>query len=400
MRWLIIITTLALTSTASFAELSTNTFDPSLPKRCKKLCDKSMRYDNSPLEFTRMMQREGINIYSPSHNSTPLISAIIRGDTSGVKFLLEQRADPNLANKRGCSPLHFAARSNRSTLIELLLRYGAKPNVGANTQCGTALHAPQINVQSAEQLISAGANVRLTDKVGNTPAHTTLYADVLQTFLDNGAAVNQVNTLGNTPLHAVFDNNYAQFAYGKDEKALAKSAGIMRSEMIIQLINNRANANLKNNAGSNAYNIGFEKNALRDLTADARDLLTRKTRTHEQNAIVEAPYTVFECEKIRTFSSSYRRSVTKGILMAAGRRSTDEDKRYEADYALLHKSWKLNHTQWENRTCYAVIDANFYDGYQYGKLSCNIPRFNWEKLERRPWGVTRYGTAVVCEPVF
>lgn len=51
-------------------------------------------------------------------------------DEAGVRYLLEQGADPNRRRNRGLSPLHHAiARDNSLTIIELLLDHGADPGL-------------------------------------------------------------------------------------------------------------------------------------------------------------------------------------------------------------------------------------------------------------------------------
>ena len=57
--------------------------------------------------------------------------ASIHGQLEAIRALLEVGADPNLPNRRGTVPLHFAARGKRNVreCVALLLQAGANPDV-------------------------------------------------------------------------------------------------------------------------------------------------------------------------------------------------------------------------------------------------------------------------------
>ena len=62
------------------------------------------------------------------------------------------------------------------------------------------------NLQEVQRLVSAGADVKVKDNVGNTPLHWTAglgmgYADVAKFLLSKGATVNAKNDADRTPLH-------------------------------------------------------------------------------------------------------------------------------------------------------------------------------------------------------
>eukprot|EP00966_Prymnesium_polylepis_P331151 7386713-Prymnesium_polylepis.1 len=62
------------------------------------------------------------------YESTPLGWAAFAGDAALVATLLESKADPNIAAKKGSSPLHMAVwNGDHAELVELLLKAGAKP---------------------------------------------------------------------------------------------------------------------------------------------------------------------------------------------------------------------------------------------------------------------------------
>jgi len=61
-------------------------------------------------------------------NTTPLYWAAQKGNTGLVQILLQNGANPNLADKSGNTPLYLAAVFNHVPTVKLLLEYGANTN--------------------------------------------------------------------------------------------------------------------------------------------------------------------------------------------------------------------------------------------------------------------------------
>jgi ankyrin repeat protein len=127
--------------------------------------------------------------------SSPVADAAERGDKAAVRALIKQAADINAAQGDGMTALHWAAMNGDVELAQMLIYAGA--NVKATTRIGayTALyiasqqgHAPVI-----EALTKAGADAKAGTTNGTTPLMAAAQAgkvDAVQVLIDNGADVN------------------------------------------------------------------------------------------------------------------------------------------------------------------------------------------------------------------
>ena len=103
---------------------------------------------------------------------TPLMRAAQLGKTSTAKFLLANKADPNLRNKKGDTALMTAVSS--ADLMRLLLESGANPNL-ANEEGFTALMAvvsgasyDKTKPEKVRLLLEKGAKIDAKDKNGRS----------------------------------------------------------------------------------------------------------------------------------------------------------------------------------------------------------------------------------------
>jgi len=140
---------------------------------------------------------------------TPLGKAVESGraDVLGtVQCLLQHRADPNIADVNGNTPLIKAVKLNNLELVKCLVAHATTDVNKQNTEMNTALHEAAFkgNRELVERLIAAGAGVNRQNGAGKAPLHRAVSANhllVVRTLLDNGAQVNLQDSLGYTPCH-------------------------------------------------------------------------------------------------------------------------------------------------------------------------------------------------------
>src|SRR6187401_3102421 len=126
---------------------------------------------------------------------SPVADAAARGDREAVKTLLKQAADVNAAQGDGMTALHWAAMNGDLELAQMLIFAGA--NVRATTRLGTYtplyLASQQGHGKVIQALVKAGGDVKAGTPNGTTPlmvAAASGEVEAVRVLIDNGADVN------------------------------------------------------------------------------------------------------------------------------------------------------------------------------------------------------------------
>jgi uncharacterized protein len=166
-----------------------------------------------------------------------LSNAAMQGDRDTMRSLLLHKVDVNAAQGDGSTALHWAAFRDDLEMAQFLIAAGA--NVKATTRLGglTPIFMASKNGSAAmiELLLKAGADANSTDSHGTTPLMFAAGAgstDAVKVLLDHGADVNaKETTWGQTALMFAASLNRAEavtmlIAHGADPKVTAKVASL------------------------------------------------------------------------------------------------------------------------------------------------------------------------------
>uniref|UniRef100_A0A673X834 Scaffold protein ILK n=1 Tax=Salmo trutta TaxID=8032 RepID=A0A673X834_SALTR len=127
------------------------------------------------------------------------------GNAVAVRLWLDNTEnDLNQGDDHGFSPLHWACREGRSSVVDMLIMRGARINV-MNRGDDTPLHLASSHGHRdiVGKLIQCKADVNTANEHGNTPLHYACFwgqDPVAEDLVTNGAQVNICNKYGETPL--------------------------------------------------------------------------------------------------------------------------------------------------------------------------------------------------------
>jgi len=164
------------------------------------------------------------------------------GRVEEVKKLLDN--DPNLINsttKSGDTPLHWAIRTGRKTVVNVLLEYGA--NVAAvNNYGNTCLHvaAESHRPELVELMLRKGADIHAKNMYGATPLHEaarTHSNETIRTLLKAGANIKAKNNYGHTPMDkAVSSRRFYEKSLNQDNTRDDLKKGILLYDTTINIL--------------------------------------------------------------------------------------------------------------------------------------------------------------------
>jgi ankyrin repeat protein len=150
--------------------------------------------------------RNDVNVEA---DGVPALTTAARlGQIDTIKFMIDNGADVNFGGKLNCTPLMAAASRIDIPMMEMLLSYGADPNVTddwGRTLLHRAFYSMKCDelVEGIKFMLAIGMDIEAQDKYGQTPLHLAAEhcPTALQLLLNYGANVNARTRAGQTPLH-------------------------------------------------------------------------------------------------------------------------------------------------------------------------------------------------------
>jgi ankyrin repeat protein len=115
-------------------------------------------------DVAEYLVKAGAPINAPSHNklkAAPIQSAVAAGHIKIVGMLLEHRADPNVREQGGYTPLHAAAQNGDEEMIRTLLYGGADLNIKSKDRKTPLDLATEAGHTKAAVLLKEGITKRL-----------------------------------------------------------------------------------------------------------------------------------------------------------------------------------------------------------------------------------------------
>lgn len=173
---------------------------------------KVMELPHLPDSTATFSKEDTHEVISELFPAADLHQAIIQGDQERVAFLLQD--SPTLINRpsmtTGDAPLHVAIAHQRNTIASLLLEKGAQPDL-KNRFGETPLHFAK-SPHSITILAEAGASLETADRMGTTPLHRFCQSNQIEAvrrLLVYNVDPEIKDNLGYTALHFAVQRNLA-----------------------------------------------------------------------------------------------------------------------------------------------------------------------------------------------
>jgi len=195
------------------------------------------------LEIMKLLIFHGADVNSKNDSgNTPLIWASKFGDLEIVKLLIDNNADVISKNKDGKTPLIIAKKNNRLDIVNYI------------SGVELLIYLKTGDLEQAEDLLEKTADIdtQHKDKMGNTFLHLASsrgYLEIVKILIvKKNFDVNVKNNNGYTPLHSAAEGGHL--------------------DVIIYLIDNKGDINIKNSDGDTAILLAIQ-NSYADKTHDS-----------------------------------------------------------------------------------------------------------------------------------
>lgn len=212
--------------------------------------NKTLGFDWQRRLIQRTLKEQAALNAQDQAGNTPLLVALQAGNIALADWLIKQGADIQISNHAGQTALHLALdQFTKATdsaelmqslliLVERLMKKGA--TIQSSDQAGNSpLHqlalqscktkpACQVQLQFAQALLAAKAEVNSRNADGDTPLLLTAYSgnlDLAKFLLEHQAEVNATDQVGNQALSLALDHKH----YGLADRLVAQNADIQQA---------------------------------------------------------------------------------------------------------------------------------------------------------------------------
>ena len=170
------------------------------------------------LQYCISMDSHVVHLKSSSYQSTPLQLACRYGNVDAAKLLLDNRAETEVTEHDGITPMIYAIRIGHAAIVRLLLEKGANPNSEVPPWSGSNLFeaAKNDSLDIVESLLDAGADPDCGGEYGETALDMAIYHGnlaMVKMVLESSGQTNEVMNIpwiqANQLVRAVIDGNEA-----------------------------------------------------------------------------------------------------------------------------------------------------------------------------------------------
>jgi TPR repeat protein/ankyrin repeat protein len=146
----------------------------------------------------------------------PIHFAAVSGKTEIIEYLISMGVSVESRGGNDNTPLHFAAREGHLSAVRLLLEKGAIIDALSDDESTPlSLAAREIKEDVTACLIQKGANVNKANKNGATPLHYGVFRknqNIIKILLDAGADIDLKDVRGDTPVSAAQKSGQSEIA--------------------------------------------------------------------------------------------------------------------------------------------------------------------------------------------